>query len=288
MLITEKSSLIIKILLFSVILFLCQTFAGCQTKEQKVEIALNQCQQLLDKDDVQSAGECYEKTGFANPERMTEISKVAEDSIDKKCFELYDKKNYRQSIVCFYSIIAFKPNNANVYYFLADSYLQYYKTSNNGTGDLLVLAEEAVNDGLKINPDDADLHYLYGEILISKNRIKEALSEYKQAVKIKPNEILYRIKLAITQEKLGSYWEAVTSYNQALLIDPNDTLSLYNSGMLYEKLSRVDEAIFAYEKLLKIKTKYDDAKERLERLKTQRENEKNEPKRYPGQGGSTK
>ncbi len=196
------------------------------------------------------------------------------DAVFKKCIELHDRKSYRQAITCFDATTALKPDNASVYFLLADSYYQYHRAGNDGTQGLLNDAEEAIKKGLEIRSDSAVGHETYGLILDEKEEYKRAVEEYRQAIRLDSKTSDYWIRLALTQEKLNDYWGAATSYKQALLIDSKETLALYNLGLLYEKLNEVDQAIAAYEKLLKIKTGYDDAEQRLERLKKFRDDEK--------------
>lgn len=223
----EKNNIVLKSLLLLLVVIACQSFVACQTKEQKVASALNQCQQLLDKDDVQAAGECYGKAIFANPDNATEISKTGEDAVFKKCIELHDRKNYKQAIICFDATTALKPDNASVYFLLADSYYQYHKASNDGTTDLLDYAEEAIKQGLEIRPDDAPAHGLYGSILDAKDKYQEAVKEYKKAVQLDSKTSVYRVKLGLTQEKLNDSTGAIESYKSALAVNPKDTTALY-------------------------------------------------------------
>ncbi len=270
----EKNNIVLKLLFLLVVLVACQSFVACQTDKWKVATALKQCQDLLDKDDVQAAGECYGKAIFANPGSATEISKAGEDAVFKKCVELHDKKNYKQAITCFDAATALKPDNASVYFLLADSYYQYHRANNDGTTDLLDKAEEAIKQGLEVRSSSAVAHETYGLILDAKKEYQRAAEEYRQSIKLDSKTSDYWIRLALTQEKLNDLWGATTSYKQSLMIEPNSTLALYNSGFLYEKLGEIDKAISAYEKLLKIKISYDDAEERLKSLKKQREDEK--------------
>jgi len=263
-----------KTLLLLLTLIACQSFVACQTKEQKATAAMRQCQQLLDKDEVLAAGDCYGTAIIANPASATEISKTGEEAVYKKCVELHDKRNYKQAVICFDAVTALKPDSWSVYFLLADSYYQYNKISDNGTTDLLDRAEAAIKQGLELRPESAESHSLYGDILNLKGEVKKALSEYKQAIKIKPKEILFWIEQAIVQEKLGEDTEAINSYNQVLQLDSKQTIALYNSGLIYEKQGKTDEAIAAYEKLLQIKTEYDDAGQRLKLLKDKRTIEK--------------
>ena len=251
-------------------LIACQSFVARQTKEQKATAAMQKCQQLLDKDDVLAAGDCYGTAIIANPESATEISKTGEEAFYKKCVELHDKRNYKQAIICFDATTALKPEAANVYFLLADSYYQYNKISDNGTTDLLDRAEESVQKALQIRSQSAATHGLYGQILEAKNELRQAAEQYRQAIKLDSKTFDYWIMLAVTQEKLGDDSSAISSYYQVLQIDPNQSIALYNSAKLYEKAGDIDEAIAAYEKLLETRTNYDDAEQRLKLLKDDR------------------
>ena len=266
----QSKIIISKTLLLLLTIVFCQNFVACQTKEQKATAAMQKCQQLLDKDEVLAAGDCYGTAIIANPESATEISKTGEEAFYKKCVELHDRENYKQAIICFDAVTTFKPDSANVYFLLADSYYQYNKVSDNGTTDLLDRAEEAIKQGLQLHPESAEFHSLYGDILNLKGELREALSEYKQAIKIKPKEILFWIQQAMIQEKLGNDSSAISSYYQVLQLEANQSIALYNSAKLYEKMGDRDKAIAAYEKLLQTQVNYDDAEQRLKLLKEDR------------------
>ena len=265
-----------------------QNFVACQTKEQKKVSALQKCQALLDKDEMSSVGDCYSEAILANPESGMEISKTGKTAVFKKCLEFKDKNDYKKAIPCFDSVTALEPENANVYFLLADSYYQYYKLSNDGQYDLLDGAEENLKKGLDINPDDAPAHGLYGQILEAEDDFNKSAEQYKQAVRLDRKTPVFWIKLALMQEKTDNISEAATSYRQVLLIDPKNTLALYNLGLVCEKLNKIDEAISAYEKLLQIRTEYDDTAERLEKLRKLRFGKKSDKAEVPQGVGVSK
>lgn len=270
----ESSNTVLKLTVWLCVFISCQTFAACQTKEQKVAAVLKTCQELLDKDDVAAAGDCYGTAVSANPEAAAQISKIGADAVFKKCVTLHDAKRYEPAIRCLDSMTALRPDSAHIYFLLADSYYRYHQASNDQTSELLDRAEETVKKGLAIAPDDAVAHELYGKILDARREFQKAGEQYQQAIRLDSKTPFYWLKLALAQEKSEDYEAALTSYKQVLLLDPKQSLALYNSGLLYEKLDKTDEAIAAYEKLLSIETSYDDAAQRLENLKRKKSGDK--------------
>lgn len=252
----------------------CATFTACQTKEQKIDAALQKCQAFLDKDNIDEAGDCYQQTIKANPDDAARISKAGEDAVFKRCLEFKDRKDYKGAIICLEGVVGLKPNSANVYFLLADSYFQYDKVegySTSGDFEILERAELTIKEGLKIKPEDAAAHGLYGEILSKKGKLKEAVLEYREAVKIEPKVKVFLIDLASAQEKTNDFTGAIESYNKALSLNPKDTLVLYFLGRLYEKSGETDKAIETLDKLFELSPDYDrDTKEMLNSLKEKR------------------
>ena len=246
----------------------CQTFVSCQTKEQKVESALKQCRELLDKDDFIEATNCYDAAATANPDKASKIARTGGEAVFDKCLKLFDKGNYEQSLVCIDPEAALKQGDANIHLLLADTFYRHRFAVRAGkTEELSNRAEDSAKRNLEVSPDDAAAHWIYGEILYDKFQSEKAMQEFRQAIKLAPETPDYWMRLADIQENSGSYWEAVTSYNQALLIDSDNVRALYDLGLLYEKMDRIDEAVFSYEKLLRVEPDYEDARQRLEQLK---------------------
>lgn len=248
--------------------------ASCQSKPKDVTTILAPCQVLLDKDDVQAAGKCYETVLWSNPQQADEIEETFSKSFFKKCVKFNEEKNFEQAIICLEGLSVLAPGSANVQFQLADSYYKYNKTKAYDDSDLLERAENAVKTGLKIKPEDAAAYFLLGEILVRKGNLREAIRQYQQAVKFEEKEDLYWIEMAVAQEKVGDLSSAIISYNQVLSFDSNNILALYYSAVLYEKIGNVEKAIENYERLLKIKGDFDDARERLKNLKEPKKSKK--------------
>ncbi len=174
---TERNNFAVKLFWLLFLIIACQSFAACQSQEKKIAKTLELCQSILDKDDLQKAASCYEKAIYAYPDKATEISKAGEDAVFEKCVAYYDSKNYRQSVVCFEAIIGLDSGKASYYYYLADSYLNYFYSDESKTQDLLHLAEQAIQKGLEIRSNSALAYEIYGQILEAQGKQKKAYNE---------------------------------------------------------------------------------------------------------------
>ena len=258
---------------FLTVLFLCNlaSFAACQSRQEKLETSLKQCQTLLDKDDLAAAFKCYYETGKANPEADELISRTGEEAVFKKCVAYKGKEDFKNAIICFEGYTGIQPQSAHGFFQLANSYKEYDRQETAEVGrrdtELLDKAETAILKGLKIKEKDAPAHILYAEILSEKNESAKAVEEYRKAVEIESNNYGSWLFKAIAEEKAGKDAEAIQSYQKAITLEPNKPLTFYNLGKLYERTGKIERAIETYEKLLKIDPDFDDTKERLSRLK---------------------
>lgn len=258
-----------------VFLLICNLFvtAACQIEKKSIELILQSCNELLDKNDVLGAGKCFEKAINSNPNQAEELTKNFEEKFFGKCLEFKEKEDYKNSIVCFEGMSVFTPNSGNVRFLLAESYYEYdriEKYSKTGDFELLDKASDSIEKGLKIKPEDAAGYGLYGQILEGKLDWQGALSKYREAVRLDKTFANYWIKLALMQEKLNDENAAAESYRKALELEPENTLSLYYLGKIYAKKGKTDKAIETLEKLLKINPNFEDAEQILQKLKENR------------------
>ena len=257
----------------------CLLSVACQTKEQKTAAALQRCQELLDKGELQNIGDCYNAAIRADPDNAAEISKAGKTAFFKKCVDCKEKEDYQNAIICLEGFTELEPKMANSYFLLADSYYRYYQERAKATGkpdaDFLDRAEDSIKTGLSIKPEDAAAHSLYGQISADKNDKTKSLMEHQMATAISPKTYIFWLYYLISQEKFGEDEEAIKSCRQALALKPDDPLVTNLLGKLYVKIGKNDEAIETFEKLLKFQPDYDEeVKRKLEELKRLRDEKK--------------
>jgi tetratricopeptide (TPR) repeat protein len=256
----------------------CLLSVACQSKEQKAATALQRCEQLLDKGELQNIGDCYKAAMQADPDHAPEISKAGKIAFFKKCIDYKEKGDFKNAIICFEGFTELEPQLANNYFLLANSYYEYFQQDAKASGkrdlELLDRAEETIRTGLNIKPDDATAHSLYGEILKEKGDELKSLLEYQTATKISPKTGIFWIKLARAEEKISLNEKAISSYKQALNIDPNDKLALYFLGLLYERMGKLSDALETQEKNLKLEPSDEEIVQKVKELKERIESDK--------------
>jgi tetratricopeptide (TPR) repeat protein len=91
-------------------------------------------------------------------------------------------------------------------------------------------AEHHYAEGLKINPDRAELHYNYGLALAAQSRFKEAADAFRQALQINPLFADAHLNLGLALEEQGRSEEAIQHYRLALENNPAYRLAEFRLG----------------------------------------------------------
>jgi eukaryotic-like serine/threonine-protein kinase len=74
---------------------------------------------------------------------------------------------------------------------------------------------------LKAYPDDGGMRFNYASLLRNNGQPQDALEQYKELVRIAPNNPSIYIDIATTYNGLGNFAEAVRNYEQAFTLDPS-------------------------------------------------------------------
>lgn len=121
-------------------------------------------------------------------------------------------------------------------------------TANENTGDHEG-AERNFRRGLKIAPDNADLHNALGWTLFQEGKTAEAVAEYQKALATKPSDAKAQDNLALALVELGRLDEAASHFRQSLAIEPR--AEIYSDlGFTLARLGHPDEARGNYDKAL--------------------------------------
>jgi len=131
-------------------------------------------------------------------------------------------------------------------------------TAHNNLGNALLqkgkIPEAITNfqQALQIKPDYAEAHYNLGNTLLQKGKVDEAISHYQQALLIKPDYANAHNNLGTALFQKGKVDEAISHYQQALLIKPDYANAHNNLGNALRKKGNIEEAIVHYQKALEL------------------------------------
>lgn len=179
----------------------------------------------------------------------TVISKSAKDldALEIRGILALNRKDFTQAIGDFRTVIADKPTQAKLYPALANAHMA------NGEAEL---AMTVLRDGVKANPDNANLHIELANLLKRANDLKGAENHFEQAVKLdshntKALDALVNIYL---EQKKGA---AIRVYSEPLQADKElGLLARYYTALSYSAEDKPQKAIELFDALLKEKADF--------------------------------
>ncbi|MGD1020934.1 MAG: tetratricopeptide repeat protein [Verrucomicrobiia bacterium] len=123
-------------------------------------------------------------------------------------------------------------------------------------------ASEAIGQfeqAVRIKPDYAEGHNNLGVALVRLGRIQEAVVQYEQALRIKPADAKAHYNLGVALAQTGRIEEAIIHYGKSLQIDPTSAEAHYSLANALLALGKVPEAVAHYQQALAINPKYAEA-----------------------------
>jgi tetratricopeptide (TPR) repeat protein len=106
--------------------------------------------------------------------------------------------------------------------------------------------DEAIDqyrEGLRIKPDDADLHSNLGFALIQKKRTDEAIQQYQEALRFKPDDARTHDNLGLALNSQGQTNAAIEQFQDAIRFQPDFVPAHYDLGVVLNELGQTDAAI---------------------------------------------
>jgi Flp pilus assembly protein TadD len=107
---------------------------------------------------------------------------------------------------------------------------------------------------LKVTESNALAHNNLGGALAAQGRTEEAISHYREAIRIDPKLVSGHNNLGVALMKTGKPEEAIAHYQEALRIDPENAAARTNLGSSLKAKGRVEEAITQYQEAARIKS----------------------------------
>jgi len=118
----------------------------------------------------------------------------------------------------------------------------------------------AVIQGGKESPQDlGTAYYNRGIGYQNKKDYDRALSDYDQALRLRPNYSSAFNNRGNVFQALGKYERAIQDYDQASRIAPNDPLPYNNRGNAWRRLGKSEKAIADLDQAIRLKADYADA-----------------------------
>ena len=108
--------------------------------------------------------------------------------------------------------------------------------------------------GLRLHPENPDLHYYTGSLHEFLGNPSKALESYKEAIRLRGSQspALYWVRLGVAQRASGETASAESSFQQALRQDADSSDAHYQLGKLYLATRRFDPAEQFLEKAVRL------------------------------------
>ncbi len=91
-----------------------------------------------------------------------------------------------------------------------------------------------------------------GVQLSSAGRWEEAITEFDEAIRLNPRDVLAYYNRAIAYHNFGEYERAIEDYDKALGFSPRDAFAYNHRADAYHKLGAYQRAVNAYDEALGI------------------------------------
>jgi adenylate cyclase len=120
--------------------------------------------------------------------------------------------------------------------------------------------DKAIAEGEKavaLDPGGADAHAWLGMGLNYADRPKEAIPLFEKAIRLNPfGPTSYFLNYGTSYRMMGQYQEAITQYKKALRIAPNNIIAHIALAGTYSLLGRNEEARAEAEEVLRLNPKF--------------------------------
>ena len=117
-------------------------------------------------------------------------------------------------------------------------------------------SEALFRHALQVTESNYIAHYDLGAALVQKGQIDEAINQYRESLRLKPDFTDAHYNLAITLGKKGQIDEAISQYQESLRLKPDFTDAHYNLGNALGRKGQTDAAISQYQEAIRLKPDY--------------------------------
>jgi tetratricopeptide (TPR) repeat protein/mono/diheme cytochrome c family protein len=115
----------------------------------------------------------------------------------------------------------------------------------------IILQEALMHQRLKKYPADFSAHFNLGSILLSQAKPQEAISHFREALRVKPDDAVAHTNLGAALQSIDKLEEADSHFREALRIRPDYINARYNLGNLLLSEGHPEEAIIHFNEVLR-------------------------------------
>jgi predicted O-linked N-acetylglucosamine transferase (SPINDLY family) len=118
------------------------------------------------------------------------------------------------------------------------------------------LAEQAISSyrqALRLNPDSAEVHANLGNVFLEQGKADEAIGCYRRAIALKPDFVNGHDNLGIALTRKGQPDEAIASFRRAIALKPDDAFAYNQMGNSLKDQGKLEEAIAGFRRAIELK-----------------------------------
>jgi tetratricopeptide (TPR) repeat protein len=115
--------------------------------------------------------------------------------------------------------------------------------------------EDAANSlrrSLALQPDSDEAHRLLGQVLADRGDVEAGVAEVRQAIRIRPSYWRNYMTLGLVYYRAGRLRDALEPYRRATELAPTEASPFANLGTVYHRLGDIDQAIGNYEHAVRL------------------------------------
>ena len=119
--------------------------------------------------------------------------------------------------------------------------------------------EVAISDytqAIRLKPNYADAYYNRGNAKDALKQYAAAIADYTEAIRLKPNYAGAYNNQGIAKAELGQYFLAISDYDMAIRLKPNYAFAYNNRGLAKDALKQYAAAIADYTEAIRLKPDY--------------------------------
>ena len=175
------------------------------------------------------AGNYKESKDYSEKSIMTNsfLGKVDSLGIYNYALAAERLEEYDEAIESYTVLTQIKYGGAPIYMYIA----KIHENNNDTTKKI-----EAIRNGLKAYPDDADLVREELSYLLNAGKTDEALANFDKAIANEPNNATLYYNRGLINDQLGNTDAAAADYSKALEVDETFFDAAYNMGAMYYNL----------------------------------------------------